>query len=335
MSESNPVLVLVAGPEVDLSPLTKHLWANRIAHRVVEVKGQQHLILGGTEDVPQVKIWVEQWRNGELKQPDKGRRANPLAALILLLVQSPLTLLFLLLLVGVFGWMLVSNQWQALVEIGVDHWPEQRNSVGLYFGLMSETVNPWTLWLPSLLHFSVLHLLMNAVWLWVLGRAIEVTEGSWKLAAIILLTGLIGNAVQWWVSGPGFGGASGITMGLLGWVGWRQFQQGIHYPVPKMLLPVMVGFLLLQVTTDTVIPGLTNMAHGAQIGGLVAGGLMAMLWRYRRVPLRMPADSDSPVPPHSSAQHRTQTGRSDNQENTSRDEGSSAEPDRQSDKHDD
>ncbi|MGB1091679.1 MAG: rhomboid family intramembrane serine protease [Oceanobacter sp.] len=287
MSDSNPVLVLVAGPEIDLSPLTQHLWAHRIAHRVVEVKGQQHLILASVEHVPAVKVWVEQWRAGELTPPEKQSSGSPVASFVLALAQTPVTLMFVLVELVFFGWMLTSNGWMEMSQPGAGLWPDLRNDPGLYLGLGDSSLGLVSLWLPCLLHFSVMHLLFNGIWWWVLGRAIEQMEGTLALLVLMFVAGYLGNAVQWWYAGPGFGGASGITMALLGWVGWRQYFQKIQYPMPAMLVPLMVGFMLFEIATDTLFPGLTQSAHGAHIGGFVAGALIAAVWKPRG---NMPSD---------------------------------------------
>jgi GlpG protein len=267
-----PLLLLIAGPEIDLGPLTRHLWANRIAHRVVEQDGQQRLYLARTEDIPQVKIWISQWREGQLADA-VAAPVKPLSRFLVALAEVPVTLLVLLFLVAVFLWMQVSPEWQVWTIPGTEYWPDQRWSLDAYLkiGLLA-------FWLPSILHLSLMHIVFNGLWWWVLGSAIERRDGGRVLIVLTLVTGALSGVAQWWYAGPGFAGASGITMGLLGWIGWRQYQQRIRYPVPPILLPVMVGFLLLSLMGDSLVPGLTGTAHGAHFGGLLSGFILAALW---------------------------------------------------------
>ena len=74
-----------------------------------------------------------------------------------------------------------------------------------------------------------------------------------------------------------------MTLGLLGWVGFRQRRRNIDYQIPRMLLPVMVGWLLLTISADTLVPGLSGTAHGAYLGGLICGFILAIVWPVKAV----------------------------------------------------
>ncbi|MCY0966397.1 rhomboid family intramembrane serine protease [Parathalassolituus penaei] len=272
-----PLLVLVAGPEIDLGPVTRLLWAHRIGHRVVEINGQQHLFLARREDIPQVRIWIGQWREGQLPEA-QAPAVKPLSRFIVTLAQIPVTLLVLLLLSGIFLWMQVSSAWEPWTMPGADLWPDQRFSLSAY-----ADIGVVAFFLPALLHLSLPHLVFNGLWWWILGRAIERRDGGRVLLVVAMLTAVLSSMVQWWFAGPGFAGASGVTMGLLGWIGWRQHQK-IRYPIPPMLLPMMVGFLFLSLVLDSVFPGMTGTAHGAHFGGLLAGFILAALWSVWRRP---------------------------------------------------
>lgn len=270
------MLALVAEPEVDLSPLTSRLWANKIAHRVIPQEGKQCLYLADSRDIEQVKNWLEEWQQGQLDDADlivESQSGNWL----LKISEAPLAFLFIPLFLAVFAWMHISTDWNAWVMLGQALWPEQRLSLEAY-----AEIGLWDLWRPTLLHFSFLHILMNMLWWWVLARRIEVVDGKAALLLVILLCGLIGNAAQWWYAGPGFGGASGVTLGMLAWVATRERRFRLGYQVPPVLLTVMVAWLLLTLLGDTVVPGLSGTAHGAHLGGLICGLLFAQLWPVRR-----------------------------------------------------
>jgi GlpG protein len=68
------------------------------------------------------------------------------------------------------------------------------------------------------LHFSPLHLLFNMMWLKDLGGVIEVRRGRWRYLGLVLLIAGISNLAQGIVSGPFFGGMSGVVFGLFGYI---------------------------------------------------------------------------------------------------------------------
>lgn len=268
------VRVLVADLNIDLSPLTQQLWAERVAHRVIIEEGQQHLLVAQAEDAERVKILLQQWQNGELNDQAATHDSRPWQAL-LLLTATPLSTLGLLVIWIMYGWMQLSPEWQSWLLFGQEWWPQQRWQLSTYWD-----IGFWPLWRPALLHFSILHIVMNSFWWWLLARRIERVDGAVWLIILTLASGLIGNLVQWWYAGPAFGGASGITLALLGWVGLRQ-RRGWHYQLPAGLLPLMLGWLLLTLFADTLFPGLSGTAHGAHLGGLIFGLTMALLWPTR------------------------------------------------------
>ncbi len=273
-----PVLVLVAPAAVDLSPLTQRLWAERIAHRVIDQEGQQCLYLADAGHAPQVKQWLEEWQAGQISPLPPEAVEPKIWHGLLQLLATPFSTFILLLLPAVFAWMHFSADWQNWLSSGAELWPEQRFNLATYWQL-----GFWDLWRPTLLHFSVLHLLFNSLWWWILARRIEQQEGWLPLLVLLLACGLIGNVVQWWYAGPAFGGISGVTLGLLGWVGFRQRRRNIDYQIPRMLLPVMVGWLLLTISADTLVPGLSGTAHGTYLGGLICGFILAIVWPVKAV----------------------------------------------------
>ncbi|PPA03728.1 rhomboid family intramembrane serine protease, partial [Pseudomonas sp. MWU12-2312b] len=65
----------------------------------------------------------------------------------------------------------------------------------------------WRLVTPMLIHFGILHLAMNGMWYWELGRRIESRQGTVNLIGLTLLFSLASNYAQFVFSGPTlFGG---------------------------------------------------------------------------------------------------------------------------------
>jgi GlpG protein len=184
----------------------------------------------------------------------------------LMLQAQPLMLLVTVLTVGVF-----LLYWFAVpVEILLSfEWPWQRGQV-------------WRLITPVLLHFSVLHLLFNLAWWWYLGGRLEHRYGVGKLAILLFSGALIPNVLQAMVSGAEFGGLSGVTYALIGylWLRERGFEDQSQVAVSNGLFIFMLCWLVLGFTN---LFGL-NTANLAHLGGLLVG--LSQGWRdsHRAIP---------------------------------------------------
>ena len=139
----------------------------------------------------------------------------------------------------------------------------------------------WRLITPIFIHFGLLHLVFNMMWLWELGRVIEWRFGWTQLLSLILLTGVVSNLAELAWSGPWFGGMSGVVYALLTYI-WIQGRvnpwSGIY--VQKHILAMMLAWYVLCWTG--VLGAVANMAH---TGGLVVG----LLWGYLDVRRRRQA----------------------------------------------
>ena len=63
---------------------------------------------------------------------------------------------------------------------------------------------------PALFHFSWLHIVFNTMWWWQLGGSVERVLGKGALINLFLITALFSNLGQFMVTGPNFGGLSGV-----------------------------------------------------------------------------------------------------------------------------
>ncbi|MCY1176508.1 Rhomboid protease GlpG [compost metagenome] len=131
----------------------------------------------------------------------------------------------------------------------------------------------WRLFTPMLIHFGILHLAMNGMWYWELGRRIESRQGSINLIGLTLLFSLVSNYAQYYFSGPTlFGGLSGVLYGLLGhcWI-FQLLAPNPAYRLPKGVVAMMLIWLLICLSGVIDLLGFGSIANGAHIGGLVAG----------------------------------------------------------------
>ncbi len=137
----------------------------------------------------------------------------------------------------------------------------------------------WRLFTPMLVHFGILHLAMNALWYWELGRRIELRQGPWSLLSLTLLFSLVSNAAQYLFGGPSlFGGLSGVLYGLLGHVWLYQWlAPNPVYRMPRGVLVMMLAWLLLCLSGLVSLLGFGQIANAAHVGGLLVGCLSGLL----------------------------------------------------------
>jgi len=125
----------------------------------------------------------------------------------------------------------------------------------------------WRLLTPAFLHFTVMHIVFNMLWLWDLGRKIEQALGSWMLLLFFVVAASTSNLAQFVASGPFFGGMSGVVYGLLGFV-WMQsrYNPFFLYYLEKWIVWMMLIWYMVCLT------GLVgNIANTAHTVGLVVG----------------------------------------------------------------
>ncbi|MFD2418036.1 rhomboid family intramembrane serine protease [Amycolatopsis pigmentata] len=124
----------------------------------------------------------------------------------------------------------------------------------------------WRLVTSGFLHYGPIHLGVNMISLWILGRDMEALFGKLRFSVIYLVS-LLGGAVSVYLmddSNRGTAGASGAIYGLLG---------GLLVVVLRLRLnpmPAIVTIALNLVITLS-IPNISLLGH---LGGLVAGALV-------------------------------------------------------------
>lgn len=152
----------------------------------------------------------------------------------------------------------------------------------LYFTPLADSLAQgqwWRLVSPMLVHFGVLHLAMNGLWYWELGRRIEQRQGPWLLALLTLLFALVSNAAQHFWGGPSlFGGLSGVLYGLLGHV-WLYQWLAPHplFRLPRGVLVMMLVWLVVCMSGLVSLLGFGQIANAAHLGGLLIGCLSGLL----------------------------------------------------------
>ncbi|MGE7954982.1 rhomboid family intramembrane serine protease [Pseudomonas sp. NPDC089530] len=287
------VAVLRLPLSVDLSGFVKLLQRMQVPHRVSEEAGEQVLWVPDaiSEDV---RSLYERFPAGDPEQqldiPEAGAamrrpgfveqlRHSPATALILLLslIVAGLTLL---------GENLGTLRWLTFLEFRV---------VGDYiqFTPLADSLAAgqwWRLVTPMLIHFGFLHIAMNGMWYWELGRRVELRQGSINLLGLTLLFSLVSNYAQYLFSGPSlFGGLSGVLYGLLGhcWI-YQLLSPNPAYRLPRGVLVMMLVWLLICLSGLISMIGFGQIANAAHVGGLLVGcltGLLGGLYSRRKLAL--------------------------------------------------
>jgi GlpG protein len=132
---------------------------------------------------------------------------------------------------------------------------------------------PWRVLTPIFIHFGMAHIVFNMLAFKDLGTAVERLVGAWTLFALVLVTGIGANLVQFYYGDTFvFGGLSGVVYGLFGYVWMKaQFDPNSGFRLFQQTVVMMIGWFFLCVFG--VIPNVANWAHGA---GLVIG----MAWGF-------------------------------------------------------
>lgn len=281
----------------DLADFLHVLQQQGIGHRVTEDRGEQVLWVGSDAQVEQVLALYQQFQSGLWTPvaaepiPQAASRYQPLG-FVEQLRRSPITAAVLMAclvvaLITQLGDSLEMVRWFTFNDF-------QIQGDYLYFVSLEYSLAQgqwWRLISPMLLHFGVLHLAMNMLWYWELGRRIEFQQGRLFLLLLTLVSALVSNASQFVFSGESlFGGLSGVLYAVLGhcWIYQRIFPQ-VSYALPNGVVAMMLIWLLLCLFGVVSALGFGQIANAAHVSGLLigclSGGVFAVLARQRSLKL--------------------------------------------------
>lgn len=144
----------------------------------------------------------------------------------------------------------------------------------------------WRLFTPALLHFGIIHLVFNMLWLKTLGSAIEYSRGLAFFLQLTFVSAIFSNLLQWYFKGPMFGGMSGVVYAFLGFM-WmaKTFNPNEEFSLPKQDVTIMIGWFVLCLTG--LLGPIANFAHA---GGLSIGmlyGIGSGIKKTKHVPVKL------------------------------------------------
>jgi membrane associated rhomboid family serine protease len=136
------------------------------------------------------------------------------------------------------------------------------------------TFEPWRLLTAALVHSSFMHVGLNMLALWMIGRSLEPLLGRARFITLYLLSALGGSvAVALLSFTTPVVGASGAIFGLFG----ALLVIGRHIGANIGTIAIVLGINLV----IGFIPGF-NVSWQAHVGGLVAGALVAFIYMRTR-----------------------------------------------------
>ncbi|BFM07433.1 rhomboid family intramembrane serine protease [Halioxenophilus aromaticivorans] len=266
--------------DLDLTIVDQVLTEQNIMHRFTEEQGHQLLWLLHPNDRPAVVSLLDQWRQNGLssQNADFARQSVGLSldALWLAFIAAPATCIVVLL--GIIGYFFTSyglNQNFHLLS-AVNFFPIQVTAEGFRFESAQAALVSgqfWRLITPTFLHFGVLHIVFNALWVWVFGRKIERVLGTSAFIILFVWIATVPNITQALWYGPNvFGGLSGVVYGLLGFIAvWQWRLPDSILQIPKSVIVFMVISLALGFAGVVDLLANVSVANGAHLGGLLSG----------------------------------------------------------------
>lgn len=269
--------------EADLRPFSRYLARHHVPHRISERGGIQELWVPSQQASNLVRVLYTAFLQEQGREPpeivEPVFRHSALCALSALLQRFPVTLLLVFAAILVAAVTQLGEHREAMAYLTIVEFQVFGDRIG-YRGLESllETHAWWRLWSPMLLHFHIAHLGFNLVWIWVLGTRIEALQSRAHLLGLVLVTALVSNLGEYHVSGPLFGGYSGVVFGLLGYV-WltERLNPRVRFGLPSQLMGFMLAWLLLGYSGLLSRLGMGEIANTAHTLGLLSGLAIAAL----------------------------------------------------------
>ena len=269
---------------VDLAGFSQWLSDQGVKHRISEESGSQVLWLAEPELAEPVLAALDRFLN----EPELREKVNEVAASPVFVRgrwqpsprHAPLVLAIIVI-AAICGWLTSLGQDRSLSAYLMFTDPRfyDWGTIAARFDALTATLasgQVWRLITPDFLHFSLTHIIFNSVMLWFLGSQVEWFDGRSRLLILFLVVSVLSNGLQYMVSGPLFGGLSGVVYGILGYC-WLSQRQRPRFHFPAALVTFAVVWMLIGFTPLTEMVGLGRMANEAHVGGFLAGLLLAVL----------------------------------------------------------
>ena len=282
----NLINALEIPANINLADFSSYLTRQGVQHRITEEGLNQVIWVASEFDALSVRQAYRALQGGELQlasRDDSIPEIHFLPKLVRNLTNFPLTVTLIVINVLLFpvGMGVQSETLRPLLEQMTFLTTEELIG-NVYFRTMTETLASGELWrllTPMFLHFSIIHIVFNLLWVWEVGRRIEVRLGSFALLIVVLASSLFANTTQYVLFGPSlFGGMSGVVFGLLGFgFIWSLLRPARTIGMPNGVYLFMFIFLLIGFAGFLDSLGVGAIANGAHLGGMLGGMITAGL----------------------------------------------------------
>ncbi len=280
---------MTAEAHTDLSPLTDRLWRERTPHRVIWKDGMQQVLVIDARAAARVQALAEALARGDAKIPgdelaDESTWQTWLRVVRRFFLRTPVTAVVVLITLAIAP---VSMEGQPIrVLAALFMVPPAWVSTGAEWSHLGDVLlrgEVWRLLTPCLLHFSLMHLVMDVVLFAALGRRIERGLGPLAALATFCGIGVLSNVAQFLLAGSAlFGGLSGVVMGQLGFLLLmaRRSRDALLRVQPGLAIGMLLSSAIFA-TGITELVGL-HIANTAHWAGFAAGVLAGAAWPVRR-----------------------------------------------------
>lgn len=282
------IIAMELDRNVDLSLFSGYLAQIGLRHRISETGDKQVVRVYERADVERVRELYGKLARGEVQferhEVPKSERRPQTPSFLLQMRQAPLTVALVLITVAFYPVTSGINQGHFSALLRLMTFVDFGEAGGyLYFAHLSDTIASgqyWRFLSPMFLHFSIMHIVFNLLWVWEVGKRIERVNGALVLLVVVLVSSLSSNFLQYAISGPAlFGGMSGVVFGLLGYCFvWSKLVPSRDVGLPIGIYIFMVAYLALGFlgVFDFIMPG--KLANGAHLGGMAAGLVLGLIF---------------------------------------------------------
>jgi GlpG protein len=257
----------------DLSALDRYLSHCNIPHRFTDEMAMQVLWVPDAEHAQKAAQVMAAFAKAPHMPPAVAPEKTPLN----LPAAGDAMITYALVLLSVCGYLLnfAPHSWVVKVTFMPVPLPGQAWPAVWHYWL--STGEFWRILTPTFLHWSLLHLVFNALCVLEFGKRLEAQLGRLGYVGLFLFTALWGNLAQFTHQpNHGFGGISSVVYGFLGFMAWTQWR----LPSTSLRLPQgMILFMLVCLGLgfsgwlDSFIGPMANAGH---LGGLVSGVVAAV-----------------------------------------------------------
>lgn len=269
----------------DPKGLTEALWHHKVAHQIIFKDGHNELWVLDPSQLPTVEQLMTIWKGDpallQQAQPATVTRTATKGGILSQLKLSPVTTILLLLTLLVAVITQLGGDIKTVGYFSIS--PFDIRNGHIYFYDMSEVLSKgeyWRIFTPTLLHFSVLHIVFNTLWIWEVGSKLERILGAiiWSVGVVIIA--VLSNVLQYEISGyPLFGGLSGVVYGLIGFA-WLLPILNKRWPIiiSKQLMLFFIIWLGVGYTPFPEMIGLGSIANTAHTIGLLSGLILGVIY---------------------------------------------------------